>query len=814
MSGMAPYTLLLFCAFIHHALFWPPTIFFQPWALTLTSEETLPGAGSQMTISCYELQQQNGIKLIWSLYKVSATGSRVLLAQNVEGPRPKGTNGEVQIAPGVTGVTTPHPQSLKGIVLTFSHASCDSAGMYVCIMETFSQTVQTSSNFTVNVSPGHVSLTLEGTPSEGSGFTVGDLVTFTCNADVGTVEGDKQVNITWEYEVSNGSGKTFQTYPNPQDIDNEAAPTLNLYCPKAQTRISRLVRVLTIEDNERQYRCYVTKDGQAYIPLAGYLTFAAVKDVSGQTMTPKISFSPPSLLMTSSATRLVTGRQLTLTCTQPPGTGSLAALSLYKISAGGSMVSLARASLGPPPDGTNGSIQLAPGVTTAGLTVVGGLDQRALTLTYSRASCESAGTYTCSSFALVAGQPLVLQSSAKYTVSVSPGPTVVSYESAGRKQYTVGHVVTFKCVVDVGTVDTNTQVELIWEYEVTNIFGTKTFQRYPRSDDIDSTAAPTPNQYCPNALHRTSRLVRTLTMEDSQRQYRCYPIKNGASYTGSAGYTRLAEVRDVSGQSMSPRLSFNPPSPMALTGDEALPGSGRQLSVTCTQPAGAGSLYSLTLYRLSGSGARTRLAHTGAGAPPDGTDGSAQVAAGVTGATASGGLAQRTLTLTYSHAACDGDGVYVCSSVVVGSGESRALESSATYTVIVGPGRPWLRHERPKNGATSYLINEDIIFTCRVYVGTVEANTQVNFVWEYEASHPLFSAKVFQTYPIPGDVDNTAPPTSMVYCPKSQTRVSRLRRRLTVEDSHRKYRCYITKDGVSYVDYAATEHFEVMNPDG
>jgi hypothetical protein len=69
-------------------------------------------------------------------------------------------------------------------------------------------------------------------------------------------------------------------YGDPNNITEAVGSPIfpSASCPRQQTRIFELKRNLTLEDSERQIRCFLLKGGQPYEQYAGCYTLGLVYD--------------------------------------------------------------------------------------------------------------------------------------------------------------------------------------------------------------------------------------------------------------------------------------------------------------------------------------------------------------------------------------------------------------------------------------------------------------------------------------------------------------------------------------------------------
>ncbi|KAL8596446.1 hypothetical protein ACOMHN_048295 [Nucella lapillus] len=101
--------------------------------------------------------------------------------------------------------------------------------------------------------------------------------------------------------------------------------------------------------------------------------------------------------------------------------------------------------------------------------------------------------------------------------------------------------------------------------------------------------------------------------------------------------------------------------------------------------------------------------------------------------------------------------------------------------------------------ATLRHVDDVITMTCEGPLGTVSKHQQPRWVWEYRHTYDV-NAPWALYHASPGEVTSGPMVQRACYARGSTT----LKRRLTMADSERQYRCYVATDWVSYNQYAAS----------
>ncbi|KAK7488857.1 hypothetical protein BaRGS_00019814, partial [Batillaria attramentaria] len=224
--------------------------------------------------------------------------------------------------------------------------------------------------------------------------------------------------------------------------------------------------------------------------------------------------------------------------------------------------------------------------------------------------------------------------------------------------------------------------------------------------------------------------------------------------------------------------------------------TGGLVEVTCAFPSGvaADDLLTLNIDRvLHRNQAKQDLA---------GVRGNAQVedksGDNVFGSSASGSVQQRSIKFTMPQTTCNDAGMYICSAqYFVGSIVTTAT-SSKNLTVTVNPG-PITMTADPQQ--TVYNYNSPLLLRCNGPVGTVNDDTQIEWMWEYKEQGGFLWTSVTTTDDNFNEESST--PTGPGYC--AQNQVVTLQRYVLPEDTGRTYRCYVRRvagSGGNFDQYA------------
>ncbi|KAK7488894.1 hypothetical protein BaRGS_00019851 [Batillaria attramentaria] len=232
------------------------------------------------------------------------------------------------------------------------------------------------------------------------------------------------------------------------------------------------------------------------------------------------------------------------------------------------------------------------------------------------------------------------------------------------------------------------------------------------------------------------------------------------------------------------------------------------VEVTCTAPSGvpADDLIILNIERvLHRNQAKQDLA---------GARGSAQAADksgyNVPGSSASGTVSQRSIKFTMPQTTCNDAGMYICSAAYFVGTIVTTATSSKNLTVTVDPG-PITMMADPQQAVYSY--NTSLLLRCNGPVGTVDDNTQVEWMWEYKEQGGFLWTTVTTTEDNFNEESST--PSGPGNCARIE--VVALQRYVLPEDTGRTYRCYVRRvagSGGNFEQYAAEYTIGTVLPPG
>ncbi|KAK7106647.1 uncharacterized protein [Littorina saxatilis] len=192
-----------------------------------------------------------------------------------------------------------------------------------------------------------------------------------------------------------------------------------------------------------------------------------------------------------------------------------------------------------------------------GATVSGSIGEASITLTMSMAKCADAGIYYCTATALDSNTKTKYYESFKnVTIKVSPGTITLTANPSGINSWKVNETLTILCNGVVGTVVNENNIEWVWQYQQIDPnfpSGFENWQDYsiigdPTTDIVtDPLGASTSDCY----KRQTSTLTRYLTLDDTNRQYRCY-VNNRDVTSQGVDHAQMVEVGTVTESGVAP----------------------------------------------------------------------------------------------------------------------------------------------------------------------------------------------------------------------------------------------------------------------
>ncbi|XP_025100690.1 uncharacterized protein LOC112567953 isoform X2 [Pomacea canaliculata] len=200
-------------------------------------------------------------------------------------------------------------------------------------------------------------------------------------------------------------------------------------------------------------------------------------------------------------------------------------------------------------DGVNqgqASFATNSGLTQNTATVSGSTTQKSMTLTLTQAKCEDAGTYVCQIPYNAAPdgslQIKTIDVSDNFTVIVPPGNiTITADPQIEVGNYLVGQHVTFSCNGMIGTYDPAIGETWQWSWQYQD-YESYSWTPYQNQNDITKDQPVKGTSSC--QYHQISKLIVNLTLEDSQRTYKCTVQAANNQGSSDAQYT-LGIVADT-----------------------------------------------------------------------------------------------------------------------------------------------------------------------------------------------------------------------------------------------------------------------------
>ncbi|XP_025100692.1 uncharacterized protein LOC112567954 isoform X2 [Pomacea canaliculata] len=254
----------------------------------------------------------------------------------------------------------------------------------------------------------------------------------------------------------------------------------------------------------------------------------------------QLQLNPNQLLLTNGAT----SGSVQISCGIPSGVtaSSVYAISIsrYLKSQPATEQSLARADI--TVNQGQASLDANSGLTQNTVTVSGSTSQKSMTLTLTQAECEDAGTYVCQiPYNAATGGNTQIQTIDVYenfTVIVPPGNmTMTADPQIQDGNYIVGEPLTLSCNCMIGPYDSAEGETWQWSWQYQD-YGVYSWTPYPNEDDIINEPPVKGTSSC--QYHQISRLTINLTIDDSQRTYRC--VVQGTNNQGSSNAEYLLGV--------------------------------------------------------------------------------------------------------------------------------------------------------------------------------------------------------------------------------------------------------------------------------
>ncbi|XP_076457607.1 uncharacterized protein LOC143291570 isoform X2 [Babylonia areolata] len=270
---------LIFC-FVHRSASLTSDFSVSPEKLTLA--HNMSTVGGLVTLTC----EATNLPVSGNLNSISVRRS-VEVNGNVEDQTLATlamVNGaETMIVPNpLPGVTPTGSFATKKVTITMEQTKCADAGNYTCGVAGLDYTSGVPLSDTsvkvldIEVSPGPIELTPD--PSGEDVWTVYQILEMRCNGPVGTVvAGQTKIEWKWETRVKLGE-QQFSSWMAYDGDPSDIAPPESAPGDCFETQTSILKRNLTTRDTNREYRCYITRNGVSYTQFADTHFVGTVSD--------------------------------------------------------------------------------------------------------------------------------------------------------------------------------------------------------------------------------------------------------------------------------------------------------------------------------------------------------------------------------------------------------------------------------------------------------------------------------------------------------------------------------------------------------
>ncbi|KAK7451657.1 hypothetical protein BaRGS_00039818 [Batillaria attramentaria] len=250
-----------------------------------------------------------------------------------------------------------------------------------------------------------------------------------------------------------------------------------------------------------------------------------------------ITMNPPTGWLTLPTNG--TGRPVEVTCAPPSGANVFVSVMsirrvLHRNQAHQDLAGAARSSSDP-----NGSVEDKSRDNVDKSEVAGSIQENFIKFTIPQADCRDAAMYTCEVIYAEGTEGFTATNSQNLTVTVEPGQLSMTPEPR-LNEYQYNASVLLRCIGPVGTVDDDTQVEWIWDYQESGGF----FWTPVTTADTLEDSQPIPPGNC--AVNQVNTLQLYVLPVDSGRTYRCHVrvIRGGSSvpYENLAAEYRIVSV--------------------------------------------------------------------------------------------------------------------------------------------------------------------------------------------------------------------------------------------------------------------------------
>ncbi|XP_025100693.1 uncharacterized protein LOC112567955 [Pomacea canaliculata] len=250
----------------------------------------------------------------------------------------------------------------------------------------------------------------------------------------------------------------------------------------------------------------------------------------------QLQLNPNPLRLTNGAT----SGSVQISCGIPSGVTNSGVYSLtisrYLKSAPTNLQNLAKASL--LTNQGQAALETGSGLTQNTATVSGSITQKSMTLTLTQAKCEDVGSYGCVITYVGSTGDERIEGHENFTVIVPPGNiTMTADPQIQVGNYLVGQPLTLSCNCMIGTYDSAEGETWRWSWQYQD-YGGYNWTPYPNDKDITNEPPVKVTSSC--QYHQISRLTVNLTIDDSQRTYRC--VVQGTNNQGSSNAEYLLGV--------------------------------------------------------------------------------------------------------------------------------------------------------------------------------------------------------------------------------------------------------------------------------